>query len=96
VPGIGYADWYGGAGYLFYKLTDTLTPQIRGELFHDVTGFRTGFEGLYSAVTTGVAWAPNDGLLIRPSVRYDLHDRARPFEGDRDLFTSTIDAIVRW
>lgn len=97
VPGVGYADWYGSAGYLFYKLTDTVTTQLRGELFHDVTGFKTGAEGLYSAVTTGVAWAPNDWLLIRPSVRYDVHDRARPFEGgDKDLFTSTIDAIVRW
>lgn len=96
VPGLGYADWYGAAQYLFWKHTDTLTSQLRVELFNDVKGFRTGGEGLYTGVTYGPAWTPMNWLMVRPSVRYDHNNTANVFEGSRDLFTMTIDLIARW
>ncbi|MBX9579484.1 MAG: porin, partial [Gemmataceae bacterium] len=92
----GYADWYGAVNYLIYSHTDTVASTLRAEVFNDTTGFRTGYEGLYTEVTYGVAWKPCPGLLIRPSVRYDYNGYSRPFEGSHDLWTGTLEAIVRW
>jgi hypothetical protein len=96
VPGTGFADWYGAANYLVYNLTDNLTSTTRVELFNDVKGFRTGSSGLYTGVTTGLAWKPVDWLMFRPGVRYDFNDRSRAFEGDYDLFTAFTDMVIRW
>ena len=96
VPDTGFTDWYGAAQYLTYQLTPTLATTGRLEFFNDTTGFRTGGEGLYSAVTAGLAWKPLPELLVRPSVRYDHNNGSRPFEGSPDLFTATLDFIVRW
>ena len=96
VPDTGFTDWYGAASYLTYQLSPTLAGTVRGELFNDTTGFRTGSEGLYSAATAGLAWKPLPELLVRPSVRYDHNEGSRPFEGKPDLFTATLDLIVRW
>ena len=39
-------------------------------------------------------WKPKPWLYIMPEVRYDTHSRGTPFEGDHDLFTAAIGAIV--
>jgi hypothetical protein len=97
VPGIGNADWYGFAHYLLYQATDKLAVNTRVELFNDTQGFRTGFSGLYTEVTTGLTWKPQPWLYVMPEVRYDHHNGGvGPFEGDRDLFTAAIGFIVRW
>jgi hypothetical protein len=96
VPGIGSTDWYGAANYFLYNLSDNVVSTTRFELFNDTSGFRTGSKGLYTAVTTGVAWKPVDWLIFRPGVRYDVNDRTRAFEGDYDLFTAFADMVVRW
>lgn len=92
----GYADWYGAANYLIYNICDNLSTTLRAEVFNDTTGFRTGYEGLYTEVTGGVSWKPCDWLVIRPSVRYDYNGYTRPFEGDHHLWTGTMEAIIRW
>ncbi|HVK19529.1 MAG TPA: outer membrane beta-barrel protein, partial [Fimbriiglobus sp.] len=96
VPGIGFANWYGAVNYFVYNLSDNLSSTSRFELFDDPQGFRTGSKGLYTAVTTGLAWKPVDWLMFRPGVRYDINDRSRAFEGDYDLFTAFTDMIIRW
>jgi hypothetical protein len=96
VPDIGVAEWYGAANYLTYQFTDRLAGTVRAEVFHDSTGFRTGFEGTYYEVTAGVAWKPLKSLIVRPSVRYDYNGYSRPFEGDHHLFTAAMECIVRW
>jgi hypothetical protein len=96
VPGSGFADWYGAANYLIYSHTDTVASTLRAEVFNDSTGVRTGFEGLYTEVTYGVAWKPCPGLLLRPSVRYDYNGYTRPFEGDHHLWTAVMEAVIRW
>lgn len=96
VPGIGFAGWYGAAGYASYKLTSKLTSQLRTEVFNDPTGFRTGSEGLYTGVTGGLAYSPCDWLMIRPSVRYDYNGESAPFEGKRYLWTGVFETIIRW
>lgn len=94
--GNGFADWYGGANYFMYAHNDKVTSTLRAEVFNDSTGFRTGFEGVYTELTYGVAWKPCPGLIIRPSVRYDYNGESRPFEGEHDLWTGTMECIVRW
>lgn len=96
VGGSGYADWYGAANYLIYNFADNWSTTLRAEVFNDSTGFRTGYEGLYTEATLGVGWKPCPGLLIRPSVRYDYNGYSRPFEGDHHLWTGTLEAVVRW
>ena len=66
------------------------------ELFDDVQGQRTGFKGLYTALTTGVTYKPTPYLWFRPEVRYDRNADSLPFEGKANLFTATFDLIIRW
>jgi len=96
VPGIGGTNWYGAANYLIYKVTDNVAATVRGEVFYDTDGFRTGSEGLYTEVTAGVAWSPIKSLILRPSVRYDTNNQSSPFEGDSQLWTGAMEAIIRW
>ncbi len=95
-PDIGFAEWYGVANYLLYDATDKIQTKLRVELFNDEQGFRTGTSGLYTAVTAGITYKPTPWLYIMPEVRYDRNENGRPFEGNNNMFTATIGAIVRW
>ena len=83
-----------------HYLTQTFTPRLsattRLELFHDFQGQRTGFCGLYTAGTLGIAYKPRPWLIFRPEVRYDYNDESRPFNGQHDLATAAMDMIVQW
>ncbi|MBA4190930.1 MAG: hypothetical protein C0467_23325 [Planctomycetaceae bacterium] len=96
VPGVGASDWYGAANYFIYKLTDTITTTVRAEVFEDSEGVRTGFRGLYTEVTAGVAWSPKPGLIVRPSVRYDNNANSNAFEGKNDMWSAAFEMIFRW
>jgi hypothetical protein len=88
--------WGSWVQYLTYTFNPKLTGITRFELFEDFEGQRTGFEGLYTAITMGFQYRPIPALMIRPEVRYDSNNYSRPFEGKRDLFTAALDVIVRW
>jgi hypothetical protein len=94
--GSGVVHWYGAANYLVYAHNDCVTSTLRAEVFNDQQGARTGFEGLYTALTYGMAFKAADGLFIRPSVRYDNNSRTEVWEGNQNLFTAALDVIVRW
>jgi hypothetical protein len=66
------------------------------ETFDDFNGQRSGFPGLYTAVTGGLQFRLLPGLLIRPEVRFDYNGQGRPFEGEHGLLTAGSDFIVRW
>ncbi len=78
----------------------TLAPRLSGttrvEFFDDVDGNRTGFEGVYTAVTAGLRFEPRPGFVIRPELRFDYNFESRPFEDKHGLGTATTDFIVRW
>lgn len=95
-PAGGSATWYGAAQYLIYKHTDKVVSTARVELFEDTKGFRTGFSGLYTEVTYGLAWNPIKSLILRPTVRYDHNNTSRPFDGSPNLFTAAFDMILRY
>jgi hypothetical protein len=97
VTDLGTADWLGVLNYLTYQLSPRLSATARLEFFDDAQGQRTGFKGLYTALTTGVQFKYRGGrVVVRPEVRYDYNDESRPFENHHGLFTAASDVIVRW
>jgi hypothetical protein len=82
--------------YLTWTLTPRLSTTARLEFFDDPQGQRTGFTGLYTALTMGLTFKPWPWLSFRPEVRYDYNDESKPFEGQHGLFTATMDVLVRW
>ncbi|HYH67175.1 MAG TPA: outer membrane beta-barrel protein [Urbifossiella sp.] len=95
-PGVGFTEWYGAAQYLIYAHNDCFTSTLRVELFDDTDGFRTGFRGLYTSATYGLAYKPLPGLMVRPFARYDNNNRTEVWEGNQNLFTGGLDVIFRW
>jgi hypothetical protein len=96
VPDTGFANWLGVLNYLTYTLTPRLSTTTRLEFFDDFQGQRTGFPGLYTALTAGLSFSPRKDVIFRPEIRYDYNTESRPFEGKHGLFTATADVIVRW
>jgi len=96
VPGIGFANWLGVLNYLTRDLTPRLSGTVRVEFFDDFQGQRTGFAGLYTAITTGLSFRPRKDIIIRPELRYDDNWNSRPFENKHGLFTAATDLILRW
>ncbi len=96
VPDIGTAWWFGIVNYLTCKLTPELSGTTRLELFDDIDGNRTGFAGLYTAITTGFNFKPFPSIIVRPELRFDYNTESRPFEDKHGLLTATTDVIVRW
>jgi hypothetical protein len=95
-PGVGTASWLAFVNYLAYDWSEQLQGNLRLEFFDDSDGNRTGFKGLYTAVTTGLTVRPSKCLIVRPELRYDNNDSNDSFDGRSDLFTGAIDVILRW
>ncbi len=92
----GTAHWASSVQYLRFTLTPRLGSILRLETFDDFNGQRTGFPGLYTAVTGGLQFRLRKGIILRPELRYDYNGRSRPFEGRHDQFLAASDLIVRW
>jgi hypothetical protein len=96
VPQIGTAVHYGALQYWTVSLTPRLSGTTRLEFFDDAQGQRTGFKGLYTDLTAGLAFKPFRSVVFRPEVRYDYNGKSRPFEDRHGLFTATADVLIRW
>ncbi len=96
VPDIGFANWYGIVNYLTRDLTPRMNGTARLEFFDDFQGQRTGFAGLYTAITAGVNFRPRKAIIFRPEIRYDYNVHSSPFEGKHGLFTAAADMVLRW
>ncbi|HEY7330377.1 MAG TPA: outer membrane beta-barrel protein [Gemmataceae bacterium] len=92
----GFANWLSILHYFYYDLNPRLRLIGRWEDFDDFQGQRTGFAGLYNAVTGGVLYRLNASTWLRPEVRYDYNIQSTPFEGKHGLLTAAIDTIIRW
>jgi len=92
----GVAHWGSVVHYLTYTFNPKVAGILRVETFDDFDGQRTGFEGLYTAVTVGAQIRPTKGTLIRPELRYDYNGYSTPFEGKHGIFTAAFDFIVRY
>jgi hypothetical protein len=96
VPAIGLANWFGVQQYWSLAMGPRWSTTTRLELFEDARGQRTGFTGLYTALTAGVAMQVSQRVLIRPELRFDYNGHSRPFEGRHGLFLAASDLIWRW
>ncbi len=95
--GFFFTNWFSAAHYLFYTIAPRVTSVARFETFDDFQGQRTGFTGLFTALTAGVQLhLRNNHILIRPELRFDYNGESRPFEGKHGIFTAASDVIVRW
>jgi Putative beta-barrel porin-2, OmpL-like. bbp2 len=92
----GTAHWGSLVNYLNYDFTEKVRGIVRVETFDDFEGQRTGFEGLYTAVTAGFQIKPCKAVMFRPEIRYDYNNVSRPFEGRHGLLTVGLDMVVRW
>jgi hypothetical protein len=98
----GKAEWYAAVNYLTVSYTPGIASVTRLEFFEDPEGYRTGFTGLYTALTLGVQFklyrqrSGTPQVLIRPELRYDFNPVNKPFEDKHDLFTAATDLILRW
>jgi hypothetical protein len=96
IPDIGAATWFSFVNYLTYKFTPRLSGTTRLEFFDDIDGNRTGFSGLYTALTVGLNFQPRKDIIFRPEIRYDFNDESRPFQGHHSVLTAATDITVRW
>ncbi|MFO0809538.1 MAG: outer membrane beta-barrel protein [Gemmataceae bacterium] len=96
VPGLNTITEYGVVQYLSCQLAPHLNATGRLEFFDDVQGQRTGFPGLYTALTAGVTYKPLKSVLLRPELRYDYNGESRPFENHHGVFTAAFDAVIRY
>lgn len=92
----GFANWFSVAHYLFWTISPKWSSIVRFETFDDAQGQRTGFAGLYTAITGGVQYRINKSMIIRPELRYDDNALQKPFEGKHSIFTAASDLIIRW
>jgi len=96
VTAIGTEREGGVLNYLTYSFTPRLSGTTRLEFYDDAQGQRTGFAGLYTALTAGVTFKPHRAVWFRPEVRADYNGQSRPFDNKHGLFTATADIILRW
>jgi hypothetical protein len=82
--------------YLFYDFSDRTRGMVRLEFFDDVQGSRTGFHGLYSALTVGLTHKIVNGVYLRPELRGDYNSNTRPFQGNHGIITGAAELIMRW
>ncbi len=92
----GFANWFSVAHYLFYTYSPKVGAILRFENFDDFQGQRTGYSGLFTAVTGGVQYRINKSMIVRPELRYDYNGQSTPYYGDHGLFTAAADLIIRW
>ncbi len=73
LPGTGdnNAKWYGVAGYVHYDATDKAGLTLRGEVFRDGNGFRTGSEMTAWEMTATGAYKLTQNLETRLELRHD-------------------------
>ncbi len=101
------AHWYGINSYLTYDVNDMFSVGTRMEWFRDENGMRVG--GLYSGqgvrsgksanfyeMTFGVNFKPVRWAKIRPEVRYDWAENAKPYDdgSQDDQLLFAVDAVV--
>ncbi len=79
VGAVGYTEWYGFAGYVRYDYKKFFAA-IRGEIFVDQDGTRTGLTatnggGAVAEFTGTLAYRVSEPLLVRAEYRYDKADQ---------------------
>ena len=68
--------WDGIALYWNHQISDPLKLSLRGELFDDKDGYRTGVEQKWKELTATLAFTPAKNVELRGELRYDFSDQS--------------------
>ncbi|HYZ16856.1 MAG TPA: outer membrane beta-barrel protein, partial [Candidatus Acidoferrum sp.] len=63
------------AGYVNWQVTPKWATSARSEIFHDIGGFRTGFDQKWGETTLTVAYFAQPQLGFRAETRWDSSNR---------------------
>ena len=85
----GTAKWSGVAGIVKYDFTDRYSLAVRGEIFDDKDGSRTGTIQRLNEVTVTPEIRLNGGVILRPEYRHDSSDQSS-FNGGQKKNQDTI------
>lgn len=66
------AVWQGIAGYVNYKLNERWKTSVRGEVFSDDNGYRTGVAQTWNELTLTLSYFPMKDLEFRAETRRDF------------------------
>lgn len=66
------ALWKGLVGYINYKFNDKWQTSLRGEVFNDSNGFRTGVAQNLRGITLTLGYSPIKNLILRAETRHDF------------------------
>lgn len=69
---IGRAVWQGIAGYINFIMNDRWNTTLRGEIFEDTNGYRTGVKQNWRELTLTLAYTPLKSLEISAETRHDF------------------------
>lgn len=69
--GASTAKWSGLAGYANYQIDDNWKISLRGEYFHDRSGYRTGLVQKWKEATLTLGYTPIKNLELRGEIRGD-------------------------
>ena len=75
VVATGTAKWVGAAAIVKYDFSDRYSLAVRGEIFDDKDGFRTGMAQRLTEVTVTPEIRLNGGVVLRPEYRHDSSDQ---------------------
>lgn len=87
------AYWDGLAGYVIYRLTDTLTASLRSEFFNDADGVRTGLKQTVWEITPTLSYQIYPGVTVRAEYRHDNSSK-KFFENSRGGLLSGQDVVA--
>lgn len=86
---LGKAIWDGVAGYVNYQWTERVRSSVRGEIFNDAQGYRTGVAQRWDELTFTLGYKPltNKNLELRFETRHDFSN-VNAFLKKNNNFTS--------
>jgi hypothetical protein len=76
------AAWTGFAGYVRLNLHEQFSLALRGEMFDDTDGVRTGVKQKLTEITVTPEFRPAEQFVIRADLRYDMSDQKVFEDGD--------------
>jgi len=69
---IAQAIWKGAAGYISYQISEKWVTNLRGEVFDDSNGYRSGIRQNWREATLSLAYHPFKNWQIRGETRHDF------------------------
>ena len=94
VPGIGDSTWSGLSGIVRYAASDRYAINVRGEVFSDDDGSRTGIKQNMWEVTVTPEFTVKKNMIVRPEYRHDVSDEKVFNKDDKLADNKTQDTVA--